>query len=846
MSTLQAQPFPCDGRLLVATQDDYSTSISHRVIIPFGPQFFSPLAIFRSAHFDALGFNSKDNYIYAVQEESNAIVRLNSMSKFDTVGLVTIVDTLKAYAGDCSPDGLYFIYEDNLNQVLVFDVIDGFNLIDRIDLYWDPDSPNNGPFRTRIYDFAFDPNNPRLAFSFQGNIDDPALEPDETKGYVLVINLDRSSPNVGMVSPLSQTNSGDVTHIGGLLFSPNAQLYGFGSNIPEVNPKQKIFYGINPWSGDVFNSRAISPTTYVSDGCSCPFSFSFTNSAPQEGSLCTNDIRKFILNIENNSFNDITGVTLTDTFPQGLIIEEINGPFQGIIDPNTGIGSRYLKIDELLIPAKSAIEIQIRVKSIDISVGYHYNQAFLSNLPEKFNGDYPSDDPFTVGVIGDASRLVVAPVRLDDISWEVNPPSDCLIANDAQVLITSPQLIPGQEYEIRLRNKIGWEESTWFVTLDNDQSFLLDSLIPGDYQLFYIRPSGGNCSLAVKDTTIIIEAPNEQLTVKASSNQPVCEGESILLKSEIHPGGEVEWRGPKLFASLEIEPILPEVTPEEGGEYWVMATYGYCEQSDTISVRVDPKVEATIAGNTEYCERDVLSLQAIGNGDTLQYKWSGPDNMVHNEALIEYASVVPEHEGYYEVIVDNGGCQDTAGIEIMVLPSPTINLPSLIQTDYCIPVILNPEITGDDQVAYQWFPQEGLTCYDCPDPEVIPIVQSDYQLKVVNDFLCTDSVQVSIELDKSKILVTPNIFRPLSPYNNELFSFTARCVVQSIKDFKVFDRWGSAVFSRDAIDLTSLSDFWDGSISGQVAYPGVYIWKARAVLVDGSELILTGDITLIR
>ena len=113
--------------------------------------------------FDALGFNSKDNFIYGVQQNSNAIVKLRRNNTYDTVGIVGIVDTLHSFAGDCISDGLYMCHDGILNQILVFNVIDDFKLIDRINLFWDPSSQNSGPFRTRIYDFAIDPNNPNIA-----------------------------------------------------------------------------------------------------------------------------------------------------------------------------------------------------------------------------------------------------------------------------------------------------------------------------------------------------------------------------------------------------------------------------------------------------------------------------------------------------------------------------------------------------------------------------------------------------------------------------------------------------------------------------------------------------------
>ena len=71
-------------------------------------------------------------------------MRLKINNSFEVVGTVSIVDTLKSNAGDCTPEGLYLCHDNTLNQILVFDVVNEFKLLDRVDLYWDPSSSNSG------------------------------------------------------------------------------------------------------------------------------------------------------------------------------------------------------------------------------------------------------------------------------------------------------------------------------------------------------------------------------------------------------------------------------------------------------------------------------------------------------------------------------------------------------------------------------------------------------------------------------------------------------------------------------------------------------------------------------
>ncbi len=843
VSALSGQRFSCDGQLLVATYDGSSTAILRPVYIPFNPPFLSPFVRYLDQSFDALGFNAKDNYIYGIKENTNTIVKLKKDSSFDIVGAVSIVDTLKSNAGDCTPEGLYMFHDYGLNQILVFDVVDGFELLDRIDLFWDPSSSNSGDFRSQIFDFAIDPNNPSVAYAHQGAFEHPSLAPAATRGYLLQINLDFDDPNLGMVTPFQFVDRNAVTHLGGLVFDSQSSLYGFGSSDTGLNPTQNRFYSINPFGGDVSQVLTHIPESVYSDGCSCPYSFSFTSLIPLTGIYCNNDLQEFTLILENNAFIGLDGVILTDTFPDGMMIEEISSTFKGNISLGTGIGSNILEISDLEIPGKTIIEIRIKVRTIDAKVGDAYNQGFLRNLPARFEGEMRSDQLGTQ-LVGDPSLYSVCARELEDVTWQIISPTDCIEANDGKIIFSSPQFFSGQEFEVGLRNKIGWEETITQVVIDDNNSFTVDSISPGDYQVFNLRSLSENCSLAIEDTTVLVEPPNDLLVLEAMTNSPICEGESLLLDGSVSPAGSIRWTGPRSFGSDLSFATIENTEENRTGEYKVVGTYGFCEQIKYLDVDVKLPVDASIIGKSEYCERDSLLLSAVGEGN-LEHSWTGPNGLVLEDSILVNANVNSDAEGYYEVISTNGACYDTSSIEVSVLPTPTLTLDDVIMTDFCDLVILNPEITGDNDVSYQWFPSEGLSCSDCLNPQIQPLVQSSYQLKVENSFLCTDSALVKIVLDKDKLVHAANVFQLASTVGNNKFQVFPGCVVHYIHNLNIFDRWGNIVFSSGADSPDDPLAVWDGFIQNSSAGIGVYIWFAKIELVDGTIQYLTGDVTLL-
>jgi uncharacterized repeat protein (TIGR01451 family) len=795
--------------------------------------------------FDALGFNSKDNFIYAVEQNSNNIVRLARDNTFERIGKVQIVDTLRVNAGDCNVEGLYMCYDYKLNKILVFDVINGFKLLRQISLFWDPKSPNNGPFTTRIFDFAFDPNDPKVAYSYQGSFDHPDLYPKSTQGAMLKINLSFDDPNLGMVTPLGKIPAQQITHISGLVFNARSFLFGFGSSLEALNPPQNFLFNLDARQGQISPILVQNPKTNTSDGCSCPYSLTFTNAAPIEGMLCKNDTKTFVVAFENNSFIPLENVVLKDTFPEGTVIKSVSNSFTGKIDVGTGVGTNILSISNLMIPSKQRIVIRIEVMSINAKDGPTFNRAYLENLPLPYPKSIGSDDP-TSSPSGDRSNFFFTTRGLKKISWQTIPPSDCLEPNDGKIIVTSPEFTIGQTYIVSLRNQVGWKEYEAKVVIDSKNSFFIDSLYPGEYQLYGFRSINDNCSLSLKDTLITLKAPNDQLVLKISGNGLLCEGETLLLKSSLSPDGRVDWLGPDIFGSGFANPVIENVTPQKSGIYEATATFGYCTQKKEIKVVVKKQVNTSISGDSIYCIRDTLRLKIEkAKNDTLNFLWSDINNVQKEDSVLTFPITSQDQSGYYTAISNNGSCYDTVRIDIVVRPTPTIELQPIFNTSFCDPLTLLPTIKGDTKVDFQWFPSDGLSCANCLNPQVIPIVQSNYRLKVSNEYNCADSASTQIILDKKNLLFAPNILNTSQTTDNKKFTIYPNCVVQHLQSLDIFDRLGNRIFTTTALNMGDTLGDWDGTFSGDKVLSGVYVWVVKAELVDGSIVHLTGDVTII-
>ena len=836
-STVIGQTFKCDGRMILSTVK--SNTINYSIEFgPFGAVYYNPISSYLGEQFDGLGFNPKDNYIYATQTTTQSIVRLKKDNTYEVLSTDIKVNSL---AGDCSPDGQYLCHDIDNHSILVFDVLDDLQLVNQIDLFWDPALGFDIPFTTLIEDFAIDPTNPSLAYSFQGNYTLNEYEPVDTRGYILEITL--SGPEAGKVKPLIKIDKSTVLQLKGLFFLAGGRLYGYGpyTQWPLVLNR---FVSIDIPTETATVQGITSPQSDMSDGCSCPYNLSFQKTVFPLVNTCSNDELTYTLSINNRSNEPLNNLKLTDTMPDGMIIKSVSDEFDGSIDFETGVGKQYITINNLNIAPKEFVRIEIVTEIVDITTGPVSSQAHLFNLPLLFDGYKKSDDPATQGYVGDATAFYSSPKLISEVDVQVFPPSNCLNPNDARLILSSPTFLANEPYEIEIRNE-GWEFFDYDITVDNENTFVLDSIYAGEYALVKVKPLLSRCSFEWDDTTILIEPPNEQLKVTAMSNSPICAGSALNLDASIQPDGSAFWDGPDGFVSFDQYASIDTAQGYQTGLYELTVTYGECEQYRTLDVLIAPEIEAKIDGKLAYCDRDRLRLEAQGIGDELSYLWKANGFSSRAKSIVR-DSFDASYGGEYMVVVDNTICRDTAYAEIDALYSPTIELDKTLKTDFCETIALPASITGDNNVTYSWLPKTGLSCADCLNPILQAPFESSYQLIVQNEIACADTATVMLTLDKEKILFTPNVFSPNGDGQNDFFELFAGCGVNAMKNLRVIDRWGNTIFYKENVDFNNIDEFWDGYLNGSVVASGVYIWQLELELVDGSSQVITGDVTVLK
>jgi len=145
-----------------------------------------------------------------------------------------------------------------------------------------------------------------------------------------------------------------------------------------------------------------------------------------------------------------------------------------------------------------------------------------------------------------------------------------------------------------------------------------------------------------------------------------------------------------------------------------------------------------------------------------------------------------------------------------------------------------------------WTPSEGLSCTDCLEPFADPIVSTTYFLEITDISGCEATAFIVISRDVENNIFIPNIFTPNGDGVNDKFYIVAGERVKVIESLDIFSRWGEIVFSAGNFPPNDAEYGWDGFSKNVSVDPGVFVYMAKIQLLDGSILIYSGDLTLLK
>lgn len=214
------------------------------------------------------------------------------------------------------------------------------------------------------------------------------------------------------------------------------------------------------------------------------------------------------------------------------------------------------------------------------------------------------------------------------------------------------------------------------------------------------------------------ESDREEIVVKVnplpatpviSSNAPLCEGDTLVLKASTLPGVSYVWTGPNQYQSTVQSPNIPSVTEaDHQGTYTLHVidnTTGCVSVDTSLFVEIHPLPQTpSISSNSPVCAGDDLVLNASEIFGATSYIWVLPNDSIVTTSVptLTIPMVNAANSGNYGVSVVVNGCNSgIASTKVTVIglgsvPVVNSNSPVCEGSDL---ILMTDAISG---AIYQW------------------------------------------------------------------------------------------------------------------------------------------------
>ncbi len=249
---------------------------------------------------------------------------------------------------------------------------------------------------------------------------------------------------------------------------------------------------------------------------------------------------------------------------------------------------------------------------------------------------------------------------------------------------------------------------------------------------------------------------------------------------------------------------------------------------EIIPLRVDLEKDSV-----PLCGDDQLFLDVTTHGAT--YQWSNGAT----EATQTIAT-----PGWYSVTVSTPCAIDSDSVWVEEVEI-AVSLGDDLEIAQGEEVKLSSMMTPPNGLSLSWTDPLGntLSCYDCEEPIARPLQEVTYTLEVDNGLGCIDSDDIRIRVIKVRGVYAPNAFSPNGDGANDFFYLQGPQDFD-VLEFRVFNRWGAAVFAAQNIKLNEEQLGWNGYFQGKPLNPDVFAWYAIVEYPDGEREMLEGDVLI--
>ncbi|MCW3103542.1 MAG: hypothetical protein JWO09_1982 [Bacteroidetes bacterium] len=357
------------------------------------------------------------------------------------------------------------------------------------------------------------------------------------------------------------------------------------------------------------------------------------------------------------------------------------------------------------------------------------------------------------------------------------------------------------------------------ITICPNDSVLLDAGSPataylwstGDTTQTIYASSGGAYGVTVYNQQCSSTDTSDVLQIlfpPLPADTTLCAGQTISLNS-FWPGANYVWSTGENTASI---------TVSAPGQYWVIATMGFCQSRDTVNISYVPYPVPNLPPMLVICPDETALLDAGSSATT--WLWSTGDTT---------QTISASTGGSYIVTASNLQCsvKDTTVIDAI----PPVAWSSTTTICDVERYTLDAGVHAD---TYLWSTGEVTPSIEIMESGTYWVVASE------KGCILSDTITIDGGLGDG-ILWFPNSFTPDGNGLND--KFVGKGADITYYELMIFDRWGELIFQTEKQE-----EGWNGFYKGHLAQQDVYVWKVKykTKCTEGLMLSKIGHVTLVR
>ena len=413
-------------------------------------------------------------------------------------------------------------------------------------------------------------------------------------------------------------------------------------------------------------------------------------------------------------------------------------------------------------------------------------------------------------------------------------------------LTVYPQVLP----QVKGQEQLCPGDTAYLTVATTENSYIWST---GDTTETIAVTEAGTYSVTVTSFNFCTGSSSFDVSIAPEAVAPVgvdgvlsCAEDSYRLGVLPAARGDFRWTGPGINATNATQPNpLIDVS---GWYYLNYTNEAGCTARDSVFVDYLQTPSGADVESFNSCEDQsdgtIRVLRVYDGAPPYEYILSG--NGFRTNTTGTFENLPP---GNYQLTVqDNNMCTWDTTLTIVQAPPVAVSLGPDIELILGESVQLNAitNLAPADIQSFSWDPTDWLSCTDCFGPFATPLDNITYTFTIVDRNGCLGQDQISLVVDKRPNIYVPSGFSPNGDGQNDVITVFAGPGVVLIDIFRIYDRWGDKVFEDGGFEPNDLTRGWNGVFRGKPMDPAVFAFYIKATLLNGEQVLIKGDITLVR